>query len=88
MLHGIQQFFFWGSIDFWTDQHYIEAFTAFVINLVVEKYELLNGISLLMSRYTKTMLTSKLRLSFFLTGTPILANDELIMNFECLLKAV
>ena len=71
-----------GSIDFLTDPHCKESFAAFAINLVTERYELSNGISLFMSRHTKTILTIKCGLRFFLNWMPILANADLVMNFE------
>ena len=71
-----------GSIDFYTDSHRKECFGAFVIDLVAEKYQLANGSTLFMSRQTKASLKSNSKSNLFLTGTPILSNAELIMNFE------
>ena len=71
-----------GSIIFYTDSHRKESFGAFVIDLVAEKYQLANGMTLFMSRQTKVSLESQSKSNLFITGTPILSNAELIMNFE------
>lgn len=72
-----------GTIDGWTDKFRKESFMAFVIDLVVEKYELASGLTLAMSRQTKTSLSNKRgTANVFLSGVPILGNAELILNFE------
>ena len=70
-----------GTIDFWTDNHRKKSFGTFVIDVVAEKYELCNGMSLFMSRHTKVSL-SNCQKSPLLTGKPILANAEVVLNFE------
>jgi len=56
---------------------------AFVIDLVVEKYALTNGLTLAMSRQTKASLANKRGGgNVFLCGVPILGNAELVLNFE------
>ena len=76
-----------GSIDFFTEPHRKECFGAFVIDLVAEKYQLANGSTLFMSRQTKARLTSKNKSNLFLTGKSILANAELVLNFERFLES-
>ena len=75
-----------GTIDFWTDSHRKQSFGTFVIDVVAEKYELRNGMCLFMSRQTKVSLSNRQK-SPLLTGKPILANSELVLNFEHFVKA-
>ena len=80
-----------GCIDFWTDPHRRQCFGAFVIDMLAEKYDIMIGNrtnQLFMSRDTKERLnkttetTEGLGTSILVTGNPVLANLEFILNFE------
>jgi hypothetical protein len=69
------------TMDFWTDSHCKQQFSCFVIDMILEKYELENGQALLMSRKTRTRLQDH---DIFASNpaAPKLASLEYPMNFE------
>ena len=55
-----------GTIDFWTDPHHKQQFDCFVIELAAEKYKMQNGVTLFMSRRTKTRINSVMQHLFLI----------------------
>jgi len=67
-----------GNIDFWTDEHRHEQFGAVTVDVMVNRYNMVNGESLLMSDAT----SAKLEDDLFMTRKPSLENLEFPLNFE------
>ncbi len=61
-----------GTIDFWTDPHRRQQFGCVVVDLTAVKYKMQNGMTLFMSRRTKSRIKDEL----FINGTPVLDSLE------------
>ena len=73
--------FMGGNTDFWTAKHRCQAFGAFDVDLLAEKYQVHHGngtMEVFMSRATQQRLDK----TIFLTEYPVLSNMEFILNFE------
>ena len=67
------------NIDFWTDPHQKNGYGCIVVDKMAERYNMMNGQSLFISRETQR----KLHSNYFVTGKPLVDHLEYPLNFEC-----